>query len=116
VTALAVFSSTLSGFGFVGGPGLVYSMGMSSVWMIICSSIGYCISFYLLGKRIRLFAELRDTVSLPDAVAARYSSEAARFFTAFAIVLGVFGYLSTQILAMATVLRDIFNNVESFPE
>ena len=24
VTALAVFSSTLSGFGFVGGPGLVY--------------------------------------------------------------------------------------------
>ncbi|MDX1383654.1 MAG: sodium/proline symporter, partial [Thermoanaerobaculia bacterium] len=27
VTGLAVFSSTLSGFGFVGGPGLVYRMG-----------------------------------------------------------------------------------------
>ena len=116
VTSLAVFSSTLSGFGFVGGPGLVYRMGMSSVWMIICSSIGYCLSFYLLGKRIRLFAELRETVSLPDAVAARYSSEAARFFTALAILLGVFGYLGTQILAMATVLRDIFNKVEALPE
>ncbi|MEM9723513.1 MAG: sodium/proline symporter, partial [Bacteroidota bacterium] len=27
VTAFAVFSSILSGFGFVGGPGLVYKMG-----------------------------------------------------------------------------------------
>ena len=53
VTAMAVFSSTLSGFGFVGGPGLVYRMGMSSVWMVICVSIGFCFSFYLLGKRLR---------------------------------------------------------------
>ncbi len=116
VTALAVFSSTLSGFGFVGGPGLVYRMGISSFWMIICSSIGYCLSFYLLGKRIRLFAELRETVSLPDAVAARYNSEGTRFFTAIAILLGVFGYLGAQILAMARVMRDILLNVEWLPD
>lgn len=115
VTALAVFSSTLSGFGFVGGPGLVYRMGVSSIWMVVCSSIGYCISFYLLGKRIRLFAQVRETVSLPDAVAARYKSETLRFLTALAIILGVFGYLGTQILAMATVLRDILNHVEWLP-
>ena len=107
VTGLAVFSSTLSGFGFVGGPGLVYRMGMSSIWMVVCSSIGFVLSFYLLGKRIRLMAELRDSVSLPDAVAARYKSESSRFLTALAILLGVMGYLATQILAMATVLQDI---------
>ncbi len=114
VTGLAVFSSTLSGFGFVGGPGLVYRMGMSSVWMVICSSIGYCVSFYLLGKRIRLFAELRDSVSLPDAVAARYRSQSCRFLTALAIILGVIGYLGAQIKAMAEVLRDIVANVGWF--
>ena len=100
VTALAVFSSTLSGFGFVGGPGLVYTMGLSSVWMVVCSSIGYCLSFFLLGKRIRVIAEVRNTISLPDAVAARYDSEAARLLTAIAILLGVLGYLATQILAI----------------
>ena len=107
VTGLAVFSSTLSGFGFVGGPGLVYRMGMSSLWMVVCASIGFVLAFYLLGKRLRLFAELRESISLPDAVAARYRSESSRFFTALAILLGVMGYLATQILAMATVLQDI---------
>ena len=113
VTALAVFSSTLSGFGFVGGPGLVYRMGMSSLWMVVCSSIGYVIAFYLLGKRLRLFAEVRESITLPDAVGARYSSNGARFFTALAILLGVMGYLATQILAMATVLQGLL--VRVFP-
>ncbi len=111
VTALAVFSSTLSGFGFVGGPGLIYRMGMSSFWMVVCSVIGYSMSFFVLAKRIRLFAELRDSVSLPDAVAARYGSELSRFLTALAILLGVVGYLATQILAMAIVLQDIVPEV-----
>jgi len=110
VTALAVFSSTLSGFGFVGGPGLVYRLGMSSLWMVVCASFGYTIAFFLLGKRLRLFAELRDSISLPDAVAARYRSEASRLLTALAILLGVMGYLGTQILAMATVLQDILRS------
>ena len=116
VTGLAVFASTLSGFGFVGGPGLVYRMGISSLWMIVCSSIGFCLSFYLLGKRIRLFAEARNTVSLPDAVAARYNSELSRFLTALAIILGVMVYLGTQIKAMTTVLSHTLAYIEWMPE
>ena len=41
VVGMAVFSSTMSGFGFVGGPGLVYSTGISSVWMAISNSFGF---------------------------------------------------------------------------
>jgi SSS family transporter len=107
VTAMAVFTSTLSGFAFVGGPGLVYAMGMSSVWIVISSTIGFSISFFLLAKRLRLFAQARDPISLPDAVAARYRSETSRFLAALAILLGVMGYLATQILAMAMVLQSI---------
>ncbi len=107
VTGMAVFSSTLSGFAFVGGPGLVYAMGMSSIWIVVSTAMSFTISFFLLAKRLRLFAQARDTISLPDAVAARYRSEAARFLTALAILLGVMGYLATQILAMAMVLQSI---------
>ena len=86
VTAFAIFSSTMSGFGFVGGPGLVYQMGMSSVWMVICSTMGFCLSAFLLSKRLRWIGELRNTISLPDAVAARYKSELSRFLSAIAII------------------------------
>ena len=48
-----IFSSTLSGFGFVGGPGLVYRMGMSSIWMVVCASTGFIIAFALLGLDCR---------------------------------------------------------------
>jgi Na+/proline symporter len=116
VTAFAVFSTTLSGFGFVGGPGLVYAMGMSSIWMVVAAVIGYNVSFSLLAKRIRLLGELRNAVSLPDVVATRYGSESTRFFTALAIVLGVVGYLATQVLAMSVVLRDILNETGYFGE
>ena len=112
VTAFAVFSSTLSGFGFVGGPGLVYKMGMSSVWMIVCAIMGFNLSFFLLGKRLRLLAELGDSISLPDVVALRYGKNSTRFLISIAIILGVLGYLATQILAMAVVLRDILIETE----
>ncbi len=115
LTAFAVFSSTMSGFGFVGGPGLVYRMGMSSVWMVVCSGLGFMVSFALLGKRIRLFAELRDCISLPDVVVARYRSESVRGTVSVAILLGVMGYLATQILAMAIVLQDILRQSGVLP-
>jgi Na+/proline symporter len=113
VSSMAIFSSLLSGFGFVGGPGLVYRMGMSSVWMVLTSVTGYVLTFALLAKRLRLVAEVRDSLSLPDAVAARYGSETTRALTALAILLGVMGYLATQILAMATVLQDVLTGIEA---
>ncbi len=115
VAGVAIFSSTMSGFGFVGGPGLVYSMGMSSVWIIITASVSYAIADFLLGKRLRLFAGLRDSVSLPDAVAARYGSRSTCLLSALAILLGIMGYLATQMLAMATVLQSILQTTEVLP-
>ena len=109
VTAFAVFSTTLSGFGFVGGPGLVYSMGMSSFWMVVVAIMGFNISFGLLGKRLRLFADLGNFNSLPDVVYKRYGNNQTRLLLALAIIVGVIGYLATQILAMSVVLKDILN-------
>ncbi len=116
VTGIAIFSSAMSGFGFVGGPGLVFSLGMSSLWMIMAGVTGYAVVHFLMGKRLRLFAGVFDSVSLPDAVAVRYNSEPARFLTALAILLGVMGYLATQILAMAMVLQSILQRTLNFAD
>lgn len=116
VVALAIFSSTLSGFGFVGGPGLVYSLGVSSFWMIVLATMGYALGFFLVAKKIRMLAELRDAVTLPDIVAARYRSNVVRFLMALTIVLGVMGYLATQILAMSVVMQSLLSGTEMFAD
>jgi len=116
ITGIAIFSSTMSGFGFVGGPGLVYALGMASVWIVITTGLTSGISDFMLGKRLRMFAELFDTVSLPDAVAARYGRESTRFLAALAILLGVMGYLATQMLAMAKVLQSLLAGTDRFAE
>lgn len=116
VVGLAVFSSSLSGFGFVGGPGLVYSTGLSSVWMSSVTAFGFAIGFFLVAKRIRMIAEVRDTLSLPDIVAARYNSELARLLTGVTILFGVLGYMATQILAMALVLQQLLMATPMFAD
>ena len=116
VVAMAIFSSTLSGFGFVGGPGLVYATGASSLWMVAVSAIGYGVGFWLVAKRIRMVTEVRRCLSLPDVVAARYNSESVRFLTALTILLGVMGYLATQILALALVMQSILQGTEAFAD
>ena len=114
VVGLAVFSSALSGFGFVGGPGLVYASGFSSVWMSVCAALGFGTGYFLIAKRIRMIAEVRNAMSLPDIVYARYGSDTARLLTAGTILLGVLGYLATQILAMGVVLQSILAGTEMF--
>ena len=112
VTAFAVFSSTMSGFGFVGGPGLMYSMGTSSIWILASTVISNIIVINLVAKRIRMIAELHECVSLPDIAAARYGSESVRVSVAIVILLGVLGYLATQILAMSIVLQGVLADAQ----
>lgn len=107
ITGVAMFSSIMSGFGFVGGPGLVYTMGISSFWILLATPLGLPIAFCLLSKRLRLIGELRNCVSLPDVAECRYKSKSVRFLVAIAILFGVVGYLAAQIKAMALVLQDI---------
>ncbi len=109
VVVLATISSVMSGFGFVGGPGLVFESGTSSFWMVFASSFSMPFVVALVGKRLRLLAESRDILTLPDAVAARYGGRAPRAMMAVAILLGVLGYLGTQVMAVGLVLVAVFN-------
>ena len=109
VVIIAAMSSLMSGFGFVGGPGLVYDSGSSSLWMTFIATFGFAFSWVVVGKRMRLIAEVREILTLPDVVAARYGGRAPRFMMAVAILLGVIGYLGTQVLAIGMVLAVVLN-------
>ena len=108
LVGFAAFSTTMSGFGFIGGPGLVYKFGTSSFWICCPSVIGFSISAILVAKRFKVFSSLFEIYTLPDAIANRYQSELCRFLAALVILLGVIAYLGTNILAFGTVASTFF--------
>ena len=104
VVVLATMSSIMSGFGFVGGPGLVFESGATSFWITFAATFSMPLGAIMVGKRLRLMAESRQILTLPDAVEARYGGRWPRAAMALAILLGVLGYLGTQVMAIGVVL------------
>jgi Na+/proline symporter len=107
VLGLATFSTVMSGFGFVGGPGLVYGQGSTSLWMTFAAALGIPFSFLLVGRRLHALSG-PDVLTIPDAIHRRFGSQVARFTVALAILLGILAYLGTQMLAAAFVFEQVF--------
>lgn len=105
VTGIATMAAAFSGFVFVGGPGLTYRIGLSSLFINV--SIGFTAGLlgWTLAKRLRLLAEVREIYTIPDAILCRYRSRLASGCAAVAVLIGTVGYLGTQLLALGVVMR-----------
>jgi Na+/proline symporter len=107
--AIAAMATTLSGFTFIGGPGLVYTIGVTSLFISLPASLTNTMGAWVLGKRMRLLGEMRRLVTVPDAIGARYRSPAAQGISAVAILVGLVGYIATNILALGIVVDSILH-------
>lgn len=108
VTGLATTSAAFSGFVFLGGPGLTYRLGVASFF--ICASTGFTAGMlcWVVAKRLRLLAEVREIYTVPDAVLARFGSRRASGLAAVAVLVGTVGYLGAQLLALGVLVESIF--------
>jgi Na+/proline symporter len=106
--ALSAMSATLSGFVFIGGPGLLYSVGLGAIFIMLSASITGALGAWVLAKKMRLLGEIRGLITVPDAIGARYRSRLAQGLSAVAILIAVIGYMATNILALGLVVDAIF--------
>jgi Na+/proline symporter len=106
--SLSVMSATLSGFAFIGGPGLVYAIGLGAMFIILPAALTNAMGAWVLAKRLRLLAEIRRTITLPDAIGARYRSRLAQGLAGVSILVAVVGYMATNILALGLVIDAVF--------
>jgi Na+/proline symporter len=108
VTAMATMSAAFSGFVFLGGPGLTYRLGLASLWIVLPVSFTAGLLCWVLGRRLRLLAGLREVYTVPDAIACRFRSRPATGIAAVAVALGAVAYLGAQLLALGVLLQAIF--------
>jgi len=106
--AIAKMAASLSGFSFVGGPGLVYTIGLAGVFIILPGALSNALGAWVLAKKMRLLGEARGLLTVPAAIGARYRSPAARGLAAVGILIAVIGYMATNLLALGIVIEAIF--------
>ncbi|MDB4880789.1 MAG: putative sodium/proline symporter [Gemmatimonadetes bacterium] len=106
--AIAKMAATLSGFAFIGGPGLVYTIGIGAVFIILPGALSNALGAWVLAKKMRLLGEARGLFTVPDAIGARYRSPVAQGLSAAAVLIAVVGYIATNLLALGLVIDAIF--------
>ena len=106
--AIAKMAASLSGFSFVGGPGLVYTIGLAGVFIILPGALSNALGAWVLAKKMRLLGEARGLLTVPAAIGARYRSPAAQGLAALGILIAVIGYMATNLLALGIVIDAIF--------
>ncbi|WP_010531789.1 sodium/proline symporter [Lentibacillus jeotgali] len=105
--AFAVSSTTMSGFGFIGIPGLVYENGYPNMMIIIFATAGIFVSFLILAKPMRKITQKFGTLTIPDLLEIRYNSKAVRGIAALAILGGAIGYQMAQYKALGNMLQTV---------
>jgi len=105
---VASVSTSVSGFAFIGGPGLIYAVGLGAMFIVLPASVTNVMGAWVLAKRMRLLGEARGLMTVPDAIGARYRSRSAQGLSGVAILVGIVGYMATNALAMGVVVNAIF--------
>ncbi len=108
VLAVAAMAATWSGFAFIGGPGLIYTLGLGAIFIVLPAGLTNTMTAWVLAKRMRLLGEARRLITVPDAIGARYQSRAAQGLAAVAMLVAIIGYMATNVLALGLVIDAIF--------
>lgn len=105
---VASVSTSVSGFAFIGGPGLLYTIGLGALYIVLPASITNVMGAWVLAKRMRLLGEVRGLMTVPDAIGVRYRSPGAQGLAGVAMLIAIVGYMATNCLAMGYVINAIF--------
>jgi Na+/proline symporter len=107
--SLTTMSATLSGFVFIGGPGLMQSAGLGALFIVLSTGVTGALGVWVVGRRLRLLAEVRDIMTIPDALAARFGGGWVPGLAAAGILVAVVGYMATNLLALGVVVDILFD-------
>ena len=106
-TGLVTMAAAFSGFVFLGGPGLTYRIGLTSLFINLPIGFTSALLGWAVAKRLRLLAEVREVYTIPDALLCRFGSRVTSGTAAAAILVGTIGYLGTQLLALGRLLESV---------
>jgi len=109
VVAFSMAATSMSGWGYVGGPGGMFEDGMGAMPILEVSALlGILCSYFIIASPMRQLAETHGALTAPDLGEILYKSQAVRLVFASGVIIGVTAYLAANFLAVGTVIHLVF--------
>jgi sodium/proline symporter len=108
VTALTLQTTAMSGFMFMGGPALAYSLGYFALFYSVGDAGGAIVNCSILGRRMRRLSQLLDAISPIEYLEKRYESIPVKILGCVIAVMGLGTYILGQFLATGKTLVSLF--------
>jgi len=110
VTAMSAEASDMSSWLLMGLPGVAYLTGLAEpFWTAVGLAIGTYFNWLIVAKRIRIYSQKIDAVTVPAFFSKRYGeSKPLMFFAAVAIVVFFVPYTASGFSACGKLFSNLF--------
>lgn len=110
VVALSAVVSGRSAWLLLGVTGMAYAMGASALWAVAGYTTAEFVLFLTYARRLRVFSEHHDCITLPDFFAARFGDKDGRLRLTLAVVILVFMvvYVASQFVGGGKAMAASF--------
>jgi SSS family solute:Na+ symporter len=110
VVALSAVVSGRSAWLLLGVTGMAYAMGASAIWAVSGYTIAELVLFLTYARRLRLFSERHDCITLPDFFAARFGDKDGKLRLTLALVILIFMvvYVASQFVGGGKAMAASF--------
>ncbi len=109
LVGVAGTAAAVSGFTFVGGPGLFAVAGVGSLWIILSAPLTGALQCWAVGEPVVELVERHRVVTIPELLAARFAGPATRSVAAAVVVVGCVASLAVQARAAAVLGEDFLH-------
>ncbi len=109
VMALSAQASDMSGWLLMGLPGALYVSGMPAIWIAAGLLIGTYCNWKLIAKRLRVYTEITDSITLPTFFEDRFKDPTGllRIISALIILIFFTIYLSSGFVASGKLFESM---------
>ena len=111
VTAMSAEASDMSGWLLMGLPGLALMTGLAeAVWTAVGLAVGTYVNWLIVAKRLRLYSEKIDAVTLPEFFSKRFadSSNILSVIAALVIIIFFIPYTASGFSACGKLFASLF--------
>jgi sodium/proline symporter len=106
LVGVAGTAAAVSGFTFIGGPGLFAVAGVGSLWILLSAPVTGALQCWAVGEPVVELAERHGVLTIPELLAARFGGRGIRAVTALVVVAGCVAMLAVQARAAAVLGED----------